>query len=332
MPAAPPKYPEYEDPTKPKASDGFLASTSGDWGITDAPKSADTTAYTTGKATPGSPTATVGTAGGTPKLSPQDFIKQWQGSHSSQEGIAPLADAMKQAGYNDVTRYMYGNVPSNNELNLGGEKYKVLGAENGPNAFWYAAGTDEGNSGGQSFDPGGQTARSDGNWMGTTAGQGTDLYNMLLKRAQQGLAIDRNDPIIRNQADAYNATQDRNRTKYLQETAERGGSNANISAEQRSSAESVGQNEAGFEATLMGRELASRRQEIESALSGMQGLLTSEQQMQLTKELADLQRAESRYQFNAGLNQNESQFTRNLGQRGYEFDSNDRYRYSPFGG
>lgn len=308
-----PLAPVENDPNKPKASDGFLSPPPSGWGITEAPQSAETAAYTPGKATPGMPTATVGMTGGTPSLSPQDFIKQWQGSHSSQEGIAPLAEAMKQAGYNNVTRYMYGNTPSNNELNLGGEKYKVLGAENGPNPFWYLAGTDEGNGGGG--------GGGGGNWMGTTPGQGTDLYNILLKRAQQGLAIDRNDPIIRNQADAYNAMQDRNRTKYLQETAERGGVNANISAEQRSSAETVGQNEAGFEASLMGRELASRRQEIESALSGMQGLLTAEQQMQLTKELADLQRAEGRYQFDAGL-----------GQRGYEFDSNDRYRNSPLGG
>jgi hypothetical protein len=179
-------------------------------------------------------------------------------------------------------------------------------------------------------------------WQSTTPGQGTDLFNALLKRSQQGLVVDPNDPIIRAQTEANNSQLNRGRTKYLQEQAERGGNNANITNEQRSSAEQVGQAGADFQSKLMGQELSARRQEVQQALEGMRGLLTDEQQLQLQEELANLTRAEQRYQFDSGqrqqesqfgrtLNQRESEFGRDIGQRGYEFDSNDRYRNSPLG-
>lgn len=231
-------------------------------------------------------------------------------------------------------------------------------------------------------------------WTGTTPGQGTDLYNKLLARATQSLAIDPNDPIIRNQSDAFNAQQARARTKYLQETAERGGANSNMGAEQRASAEQAGQAGADFEARLMGQELSARREEIQAALEGARGLLTDQQHLQLQQELARIAQEESRYQFDTGegarryefdtgegsrryefntgvgqkekdraqqesefvrallerrgefgqtlgntryqfdtgLGQQESEFARSLGQRGYEFDANDRFRNSPLGG
>ncbi len=201
--------------------------------------------------------------------------------------------------------------------------------------------------GGRGGGPGGSTSSSgprggDG-WMGTTPGQGTDLFNALLKRSQQSLAVDATDPIIRNQADAHGAQLERGRTKYLQEQAERGGNNANISAEQRSSAEQVGQGTADFESALMGQEVTARRQEIQHALDGARGILSDEQQLQLQEELAQLSRAESRYQFDSGMGQRESEFGRSLGQResefgrnlgqgAYEFDVNDRFRNSPLNG
>lgn len=192
--------------------------------------------------------------------------------------------------------------------------------------------------------PGGTAPRTGpGGWTGTTPGQGSALYDALLKRAQQSLTIDPNDPIIRNQSDAYNAQLQRSRTKYLQQEAERGGANTNIGAEERGSAEQAGQAGADFQSRLMGQELTARRTEIENALKGAAGLLTSEQQMQLQEELAQLQRAESRYQFDAGLGQNayqfgqtlanrKDEFGRTIGQSAYEFDVNDRYRNSPLGG
>jgi hypothetical protein len=180
-------------------------------------------------------------------------------------------------------------------------------------------------------------------WMQTTPGQGTDMFNLLMKRAGQSLDIDPNDPIIRNQSDAHNAQLERGRTHYLQGVAERGGSNANIGAEERSSAEQVATGGADFQSQLMGRELTARRSEIESALQGAQGLLTNEQQLQLQEELARLTRAEQHYQFDQSqgqqesqfgrsLGQRESEFGRNLGQGAYEFDSNDRFRNSPLYG
>lgn len=69
----------------------------------------------------------------------QDFIANWQRTHAASEGIGPLADALVAAGY-PVSRYMYGSVPSNNELSINGQKYKVLGGENGANPFWYTGG------------------------------------------------------------------------------------------------------------------------------------------------------------------------------------------------
>lgn len=68
------------------------------------------------------------------------FIQNWQATHAPTEGIAPLAAALQQNGFGNVSRYMYGQTPSNNELNVGGVKYKVIGAENGPSPYWYKPG------------------------------------------------------------------------------------------------------------------------------------------------------------------------------------------------
>lgn len=74
----------------------------------------------------------------------QAFISQWQADpmHPASEGIGPLSQAIA-AKFPNVSRYMYGATPSNNELSIGGQKYKVLGAENGPNAYWYTPGTND---------------------------------------------------------------------------------------------------------------------------------------------------------------------------------------------
>jgi hypothetical protein len=132
---------------------------------------------------------------------------------------------------------------------------------------------------------------------GIDTDKSNQLYEMLMNRAGQGLNVNRNDPVIRAQTDAYGATQERSRRSYLQDLAESGGPNANISAERRASAEKVGQNTAGFEGVLMQHELDARRQEIESALSGAYGLLTAEQQMALQEELQQMSLAQNAYQY-----------------------------------
>jgi hypothetical protein len=90
----------------------------------------------------GTGTSGGGAPGGTdPKIAA--FIRDWQASHSVSEGIAPLAAGLQAAGFSNVGRYMYGDVPSDNELSIGGQKYKVLGAEKTANAYWYKPGMDD---------------------------------------------------------------------------------------------------------------------------------------------------------------------------------------------
>lgn len=74
---------------------------------------------------------------------PAAFIANYQKTHNPSEGPTGVLNAMKAAGFN-VAPYMYGNTPSNNEIALNGEKYKVIGAEGTPNAYWYQAGMNDG--------------------------------------------------------------------------------------------------------------------------------------------------------------------------------------------
>ncbi len=117
------------------------------------------------------------------------------------------------------------------------------------------------------------------------------LYSTWLGRSQQALTIDKNDPIIQQQADAYSANEERARRNYINDLAESAGPLANIRGEQRMSAERLGQRTGTFEAELVGRELATRRQEIADALNSMAGLLSQDQQVALQRELAILDQA-----------------------------------------
>lgn len=157
------------------------------------------------------------------------------------------------------------------------------------------------------------------------------LYNQLLERANQRPAVDRFDPIIRGQADAYAANEQRSQRNYLSNVAERAGPLANIRGEERMAAERTGQRTGTFEAELIGRELGARRDEIAQALSSMQGLLTSEQQMSLTYELAALNRQIQQQQLDLqskGQNLGYDQFLRELALREWESGNNDYYRRS----
>lgn len=149
-------------------------------------------------------------------------------------------------------------------------------------------------------------------------GRADNLYDILMKRAGQSLQIDRNDPIIRNQSDAYSAAQTRAMRDYLNAQAERSGPFANQTAERRSAAEKVGQSTSAFEAQLMGNELTARRAEITDALHSMGSLLTTEQQLYLTQQLGMIDAALRHLQIN---NQN-NQFYDQLG-----FNAEDRSTY-----
>jgi hypothetical protein len=158
------------------------------------------------------------------------------------------------------------------------------------------------------------------------------IFNLLMKRAQQGLNVSPDDPLIKAQTDAYRAEQERAGRNYLSDAAEREGATADLTPERRSIAEKVGQASSGFTAQAMQRELDARRQEIVDALKGASGFLTAQQQMQLQQELHMIDDELQRWQFSTGLGAQESQFVRNLaqreseygrglGQRAYEYDT-----------
>jgi hypothetical protein len=177
---------------------------------------------------------------------------------------------------------------------------------------------------------------------GTTGGDTTPpvdnktaLMNQLRQRMEQSLQIDPNDPIIRNQADAYAARAERARRNYLADTAESSSpySTGKMRNEARMTAESLGQDTAGFEAELRGRELAARRQEIQQALDSMGNLLTESERQALQRELAAADNALRRYgidtqnsQFYAGLSQSDKHFYDQLSQAERLAMLDDRFR------
>jgi hypothetical protein len=154
--------------------------------------------------------------------------------------------------------------------------------------------------------------------------RGKALYEELLKRSQQGLAIDRNDPIIRGQADAYSANQERSRRNYLGDLAEKSGPNANLRGEQRLTAERAGQASGAFESELMGRELTARRDEIAQALNSRQNYLSDQQRNSLTMELAKMDDAVRRL----GISTQDKQFNQDLGYRNRALDQGNSQFYA----
>lgn len=128
------------------------------------------------------------------------------------------------------------------------------------------------------------------------------LYNQLTQRAQQGLNVSPDDPIIKGQTDAYSAQQERARRNFLGDLAESNSPYASGAqlGQSRMTAEQMGANVGGFQAQLMGRELQSRRDEIQQALASQQGMLTEEQRLALQKELSYLNDATQRYGIDSG--------------------------------
>jgi hypothetical protein len=142
------------------------------------------------------------------------------------------------------------------------------------------------------------------------------LINQLMQRAGQTLQVDRNDPTLRAQADPMAANIERERRNYLADVAERSGPLANLQGETRLASERAGQAKGLFEAQLIGREIESRRSEIADALSSLQGLLTTGQEMSLRRELAELDDATKRL----GLQYQSQQFGDQLGLAYNQFD------------
>jgi hypothetical protein len=116
-------------------------------------------------------------------------------------------------------------------------------------------------------------------------GRQDQLYGTLMNRAQQGLNINPQDPVIAAQTNAFRAEQDRNARQAVDVAAARGGPNANLNLERRMASEGASRATGGLQAQLMGNELANRRNEIQNALTQMGGMLTQDQQLALQGEL-----------------------------------------------
>lgn len=136
-------------------------------------------------------------------------------------------------------------------------------------------------------------------------GVSDQLYNLLLQRAQQSTNIDPNDPNIRQQVDPAAAQIERDRRDYLANVAESRGPLANIQGETRVSGEKAAQMKGQLEASMIGKELQSRRDEITQALTELGSRLSSDQALGLQKELAYLNNALGKYGIDtsAGLQQ-----------------------------
>lgn len=147
-------------------------------------------------------------------------------------------------------------------------------------------------------------------------GKWEDLYKELFDRSHQTLKMDRNDPVIRQQADAFSAQQERARRNFLSDLAERGspyGTGAQL-GQQRMTAEHMGQQLGQFEAELMGRELETRRQEITHALDSRRAMLDENFRLALQKELALINDATQRHAINTGAQTSRDRLGFDIGQ------------------
>lgn len=156
--------------------------------------------------------------------------------------------------------------------------------------------------------------------------KGDALYGTLMDRAKQSLAVDRTDPGIRSQADAFSAQQMRGMRNQMSDLAESAGPYAQgqLRNEQRMANERYGATTGAFEAELMNREVAARRNEISDALGQMGGMLSADQQMGIQRELGLL---------DSGLRDRGLDIQRqlgfgDLGLRGRQIDNQNNQFYS----
>lgn len=189
--------------------------------------------------------------------------------------------------------------------------------------------------------------------------QRDQLYGQLMGRAQQNVSADPNTPVVQGQVNAFRAEQDRAKRNYISDVAEQDGPYGNVSGERRMANERTGQATSAFQAELMGREVAAKRAEVADALNSMRGILTADQQANLTQQLhlldnqmqgLGLSGTNTALEANTGLGyagldlQRDlgfggldvtrrgqdfalDQFLRQLAQRQYEFDNDLDYRY-----
>lgn len=173
-----------------------------------------------------------------------------------------------------------------------------------------------------------QGAATAGGSSGADAGL---LYQYLMGRARQSLNVDPNDPIIKGQTDAFRAEQIRAGRRQVRDAAQRGGAygNAAVRTEERMINEKTGQAVSTYQAQLLAGELQAKRQEVLEALTLAQRAGATQQELALREELAQIEDAMHEWTTRQTLGAGESQFRRNLAQRGYEYDTTQDYLYSP---
>lgn len=248
------------------------------------------------------------------------ILKQMQAGMSGQQ----LVDWLNANGFPGAAWYpgvgekgVYGLPGSYISFDNGQWHVVTRGAEGGAGTLAMSGAGGPGGAGGAAVGgispaagPGASTLSPVGTGSTSSDPNQNALFKLLMDRATQSLKVDPNDPIIRGQVDAYGASQERARRNYLSGVAEQAGPVANISAERRHSAEQVGQATSAFQAQALQTELTARRQEIQQALTGAQGMLTSEQQNALQLELAQINDALQR----ASLQQQFQEFGSSLGE------------------
>jgi hypothetical protein len=178
----------------------------------------------------------------------------------------------------------------------------------GGNGFQWLTGD---GGGGVGYGGGGFSQFSSGPLGGFASPQATSLWDQLMKRSNQGLAVNARDPIIANQVDSFAAQQMRGARNYIDQQAEAQGPLSNLSSERRLANSQAAQATGGLQAQLMGNELTARRGEIQNALSQMGSMLTQEQQLALQHELGLID-ANLRQQ---GVTNQNNQFLDDLGLR-----------------
>ena len=115
-----------------------------------------------------------------------------------------------------------------------------------------------------------------------------EFVKLLMERAQRG-PVDRRDAEVRAQADAYGAQQTRASRNYLSDLAEReGGAPVNLRGEERMAAERAGQASGAFEAEIIGRLNANRRDELLQYMQMWGNQLSNDQRIAIERELATL--------------------------------------------
>lgn len=250
--------------------------------------------------TPAAPTATPVNYG-TGATGANAAMLAWLNANASgtnYAGIAPQVDAFNsQYGLGSGSGLAwYGG---KNIVAASGGGYYAQAPGGG--AWGYNVGDSGGGpAGGQPLGTGGTLLNPYGSGLNTPppSDSSNNLFNLLMGRAQQSLVVDPNDPVIKAQTDAYAASQQGTERNYLSQLAEKGtmgGPGLNTDAANRSAEETMGQNVGQFQAGLMQTELTARRTDIENALQGASGLLTSEQTLQLQQELGEITTAQGAY-------------------------------------